>query len=73
MNIDDNLYNALQEYAKNMQLTRSSIMKSALVDWLARHKQFRWYNTLMECQVGDDFPDVTELRKELLLPGEIKL
>lgn len=71
--IDDSLYNELKESAENMNITRNSIIKSALVDWLERHRQSRWRKTIMECRVGDDFPDVEELRKELLPPREIEL
>ncbi len=71
--MDDELYSQLKESSEELHMTRNSIIKTAFTEWLDHYQQSRWKKLVLQCRVGEDFPDVEKLRSELLPRREIEL
>jgi len=66
--IEDKLAEQLSKYAERFHRKKNSIVREAIRDWLTRHTERKWSNTILQFDGIKEFPDVKELRKDLLEP-----
>lgn len=68
------LYKKLERYRKAHHKSRNSIITTALTEWLNTHKDKGWPKSFFEFPAGTKglYPDVSELRKDLVPPKEVK-
>ena len=66
--IEDKLAEQLSKYANKFHRKRNSIVREAIRDWLSKHTEQKWPNSILRFNGIREFPDVKELRKDLLEP-----
>ena len=64
--IEDQLANQLSQYAEKFHKKRNSIVREAIRDWLTKHTQSQWPRSIIEFEGIQDFPDIKELRKDII-------
>lgn len=72
--LNNDLYIALENYRKAHHKSRNSIITEALKGWLNIHKDKHWSKSFFD--FSDDmknlYPDISELRKDVVSPKDIK-
>ena len=66
--IEDKLGEQLSNYSKRFHRKKNSIVREAIRDWLTKHAEHKWSNTILQFNGIKEFPDIKELRKDLLEP-----
>lgn len=64
--IEDQLAIQLSQYAKKFHKKRNSIVREAIKDWLKKHEQSQWSKSVMQFKGICDFPDISEIRKDMI-------
>ncbi|HQS85080.1 MAG TPA: CopG family transcriptional regulator [Alphaproteobacteria bacterium] len=68
--IDDRLFERLQDYIKQNNVSRSFLIREALNAWLTQHAKSGWKEGFFDFEAIEDFPLPHDLRKNLLSPKE---
>jgi len=66
--IEDKLAEQLAKYAEKFHRKKNSIVREAIRDWLTRHTERQWPDTILQFNGIKEFPDMEELRKSILEP-----
>ncbi len=68
--IDDKLFERLEDYIKQNNVSRSFLIREALNAFLTQHAKSTWKEGFFEFEAIEDFPLPHELRKSLLSPKQ---
>jgi hypothetical protein len=66
--IEDKLGKQLTSYAERFHRKKNSIIREAIRDWLTRHTERKWPETILQFDGIKGFPDIEELRKDISDP-----
>lgn len=64
--IEDHLAKQLSYYAQKFHKKRNSIIREALNEWLQHRINKTWPESVMEFEGIEDFPDIKELREDII-------
>ena len=64
--IEDKLAEQLARYSERLHRKKNSIVREAIKDWLTKHTERKWSKSVMQFKGIEDFPDIKELRQDIV-------
>ena len=68
--LEDYLAKQLELHAKKFHKKRNSIVREAIKEWLVKHSERRWPSSIMQFKGIKDFPDMEEIRHNIIEPNK---
>lgn len=66
--IEDSLGEKLTTYAKKCNRKRNSIIRQAIKDWIERHTEKKWPDSVLKFKGIPTFPNIKSLRNNISTP-----
>lgn len=63
--LEDDLMKKLTEYSGKFHRKRNSIIREAIKEWVARHTENKWPQSVLEFEGINDLDDMKHLRQNL--------
>lgn len=64
--IEDQLAKQLSNFSQKFHRKRNSIVREAIKEWLEKHTSTQWPRSILEFEGIKDFPDIDEIRKNVV-------
>lgn len=66
--LEDYLAKQLTQYAEKFHKKRNAIIREAIKEWVVKHTERQWPESIIQFNGIEDFPDVTEIRQNVIQP-----
>ncbi|NRB11319.1 MAG: hypothetical protein HRU35_06905 [Rickettsiaceae bacterium] len=64
--LEDQLAKKLVTFAEKLHRKKNAIVREAIKDWIDKHSRQKWPDSVLQFKGIEDFPDIEELRKDVV-------